>query len=256
MTSNADILSIQLYSLRKYRDLEAQIDLAARAGFRNVETIGAHYEDAAATRRMLDARGLAAPTGHVSMAMLRERFDWVIEVARTLGLRQLIMPAMPPGERTGNAAFWRGIGTELGAFAHRVAGHGLDLAYHNHDWELAAVEGGRTGLDLLFEGAGDAPLGWQVDIAWLARGGADPFAWLRRPDLRVTSAHVKDLAPAGQNLDEDGWADAGAGTLPWRELWPAARAAGARYMILEHDNPKDFEGFVTRSHAFLSPLPA
>jgi hypothetical protein len=36
---------------------------------------------------------------------------------------------------------------------------------------------------------------------------------MRRHAGRVNAVHVKDFAPAGTNLDEDGWADVGAGTL-------------------------------------------
>ena len=32
---------------------------------------------------------------------------------------------------------------------------------------------GRSALDCLFAGAGDAPLTWQADVAWLVRGGAE-----------------------------------------------------------------------------------
>lgn len=253
--SHEDVLSIQLYSLRKYGDLEGQIDLAARAGFRQVETIGSHHDDAAATRRMLDARGLRAPTGHFAMQGLRDRLDWVVDVAGTLGIGQVIMPAMPPDQRRLDAAGWRAVGAELGDIAARLADRGLRFGYHNHDWELARVEDGRTGLDLLFEAAGDRPLGWEVDAAWLARGGADPAAEMRRYADRILACHVKDIAPAGRNQDEDGWADVGAGVLPWPALWQEARQAGAEWMIVEHDNPRDFEGFLRRSFTYANALP-
>ena len=42
---------------------------------------------------------------------------------------------------------------------------------------------------------------------------------------------------------EDGWADVGAGIMPWSELWPQCVAAGAETMIAEHDNPSDFDRF-------------
>jgi sugar phosphate isomerase/epimerase len=88
------------------------------------------------------------------------------------------------------------------------------------------------------------------------RGGVEPKAWLERYRSRLTSAHVKDLAPAGQNEDEDGWADVGAGVLDWRDLWRACRRAGAKWMVVEHDKPKDPARSARASFAFLTAMGA
>jgi sugar phosphate isomerase/epimerase len=252
--SIADILSIQLYTMRSLGDLDRILDAVAEAGYRQVETVGAHLDDAATTGTKLAARGLQASSSHVGLAALRERSDALIEAARTLGIDQLFMPAVPPEQRDMAADGWRALGRELGAMAERFREQGLELGYHNHHWELAPKEGGRTALELLFEAAEGSPLTWQVDVAWLARGNTDPKLWLDRYRSRVTSAHVKDLAPAGQNRDEDGWADVGAGVLDWRDLWQACRDAGARWMVVEHDKPKDPARTARASFAYLRRL--
>lgn len=253
----ADELSIQLYSLRDYGDLDRQLDALAEIGFKRVETVGSHLQDARGTRAKLDARGMTAPTGHVGMADLRTRFDWVADQARTVGIEHLFMPAVPPEEREGRSADqWRAVGAELGEMAERMAGHGLGLGYHNHHWELKAFPDGRTPLELLFEGAAGSKLTFEADLAWLARGGADPVAWIERYRDRLAAVHVKDIAPEGQNLDQDGWADIGSGVLDWRKLWQEAQTRGARWMVLEHDKPKDPVAFARNSRAFLLQLSA
>ena len=98
---------------------------------------------------------------------------------------------------------------------------GIHLGYHNHNWELQPKDGATTALELLFAEAEGSPLTWQADVAWLVRGGAEPETWLRRYSDRLVSAHVKDIAPPGTKLDEDGWADVGAGVLDWQNLWHA-----------------------------------
>jgi sugar phosphate isomerase/epimerase len=234
-----DVLSIQLYTLRSLNDLDRILDTVAAAGYRHVETVGSHLDDAAATRAKLDARGLRASSSHVGLAALRERPDAVAEAAQTLGFEQLFMPAVPPEQRGMAADGWRALGRELGQLATRLEAHGVQLGYHNHDWELAPKAGDKTALDLIFEAAGGSPLTWQADVAWLVRGGAEPKAWLQRYRDRLVSAHVKDVAPAGQNEDQDGWADVGTGVLDWQELWRVCRDAGARWMVVEHDKPND-----------------
>ena len=88
-----------------------------------------------------------------------------------------------------------------------------------------------------------------MDVAWVIRGGADPFAWIEKYKDRITAAHVKDIAPAGQNTDEDGWADVGHGTVDWASLIAALRNIGCTHFVMEHDNPKDDARFATRSIA-------
>jgi len=254
--SITDVLSIQLYTLRSMDDLDRILDTVAEAGYRHVETIGSHLDDAATTRAKLDARGLTASSSHVGLAALRERPDAVLDAARTLGFRQLFMPAVPPEQRAMAADGWRALGRELGALAERFEAQGVELGYHNHDWELEPKEGGKTALELIFEAAEGSPLTWQADVAWLVRGGVEPKAWLQRYRDRLVSVHVKDIAPTGQNEDEDGWADVGAGVLDWRDLWQACRDAGARWMVVEHDKPKDPARCARASFAFLQSMGA
>jgi len=251
---NADVLSIQLYTMRSLKHLPTILDTVAEAGFRHVETVGSHLDDPTTTKAELDARGLKVSSSHVGLAALRDRPEAVIEACRTLGVDQLFMPAVSADQRDMPADGWRALGHELGGMAERLRAQDIELGYHNHDWELAPKEGGRTALELLFETAGGSPLTWQVDVAWLVRGKADPKRWLERYRGRVASAHVKDLAPAGRNQDEDGWADVGAGVLDWRDLWQAWRDAGARWMVVEHDKPKDPARTARASFAFLSNM--
>ena len=80
------------------------------AGYRYVETVGSHLDDAAGVRAKLDARGLKASSSHVSLAALREKPDAVAEACRTLGLTDLYMPAVPPEQRDMAADGWRALG--------------------------------------------------------------------------------------------------------------------------------------------------
>jgi hypothetical protein len=224
-------LSIQLYSLRAYRDLEAQLKALAELGFRTVETIGGHLADAAGTRALLDRFGIEAPTSHIGMADLRERPDWVIGEAQTLGILQLFMPAVPPDERVGQpAAYWRGLGRELATLADRFAEAGLALGYHNHDWELRAYPDGSTPLDHLLEASEGSALTIEADLAWIAKGGGyrrfTSRTWRRRGGTPTRMAGLMS-APAC-------WTGRRSGGLAWsgvRAGWcssttsPATRSA-------------------------------
>jgi len=249
-----DILSIQLYTLRSLNSLDAVLDTAAAAGYRYVEGIGSHLDDAVAVKAKADARGLRFSSSHVSLAALRERPGAIIDACKYLGFKHLFMPSVPPEQRDGDAAFWRSLGHELGTLSQHFAEADIRLGYHNHNWELKPKEGSTTALELMFAGAEGTPLTWQADVAWLVRGGAEPEIWLRRYRDRLVSAHVKDIAPEGTGLDEDGWVDVGAGVLNWKSLWQLCCNCGAQWMVVEHDKPSDPARCARVSLAYLQAM--
>lgn len=250
-----DRTGIQLYSLRELGELDRQLEVAAAAGYGSVELIGGQLADARATRQRLDAHGLRAPTAHVGMVELRQRLNLVAERAGEAGVRQLFMPAVPPDERDGPPESWRQHGEELAGMAETLAVLGLGLGYHNHAWELRSYPDGTRPLDHLFDGARGSKLTWQADIGWLARAQVDPLVWLERYRNRLIALHIKDIAPPDQNLDEDGWADVGKGSIPWPQLLPEAQRLGAVWLVVEHDRPSDPARFAHDSLAYLRDLP-
>ncbi len=242
-------LSVQLYSLRRIARLEDQLALVRAAGLSHVEATTANYADPARFRHLLDENGLTAPSGHVGIDRLRGDLDATVALARTIGMRRLVLWGLPEGERPFDAEGWRGTGGALAAVARSLAGSGIALAFHNHDWEYVRMQDGAYALDHLFEGAAGSPLEWQPDLAWSARAGVDVASSIRAREGLIRSAHIKDEAPPGAALDEDGWADLGAGTLPWERWWPMLDTLGVEIFVLEHDEPNDPERFLRTSAA-------
>ena len=208
--------SFQLYSARNFPPWNGVLKLLAEAGYSQVEGFGAVYSDPKSLRAELDRNGLAMPTGHFSLEALEKDFDGVRGLAETLGIELIICPHIAADRRPADAAGWRGFGERLarvGAIAN-AAGHGF--AWHNHDFELAPLADGSTPMEHILSVAPD--LGWEMDVAWVIRGGADPLAWIDRHGGRIVAVHVKDIARRGEGLDEDGWSDVGHGTVDWPRL--------------------------------------
>jgi sugar phosphate isomerase/epimerase len=236
--SNTPIISVQLYSLRSLGELDAQLDAAAAAGYQYVELFHSQIEQAASTLEKLRARGLKASAAHVPMTMLRNNYQQVLDGAKLLGLQHVFMPAFAPTERGGGGVHWADRGRELGTLARKLRSQGVRLGYHNHAWEFKRLPDGTLPVNHLIDNSGDS-LFWELDLAWVIRGDADPSVWLKRLEGKLLAVHVKDIAKPGQGLDEGGWADVGAGTVDWKRYWAECVAAGAAQMVVEHDNPKN-----------------
>jgi sugar phosphate isomerase/epimerase len=238
--------SFQLYSARNFQPWSSVFKLVADAGYSQVEGFGDVYSDPEALRAELDRNGLTMPTGHFSMAMLENEVDRVRRIAQTLDMKIIICPHIAAELRPADAAGWRGFGERLAKVGGAVKLAGHEFAWHNHDFEFARLPDGSTPMEHILAAAPD--IGWEMDVAWAIRGGADPLPWIDRHDPRIVAVHVKDIARPGQGLDEDGWADVGHGTVDWPGLMAALRARpAARYHVMEHDNPSDLGRFARRS---------
>lgn len=244
------VISYQMYSSRNFPDLARQAKMLADIGIRHVEPYGGQFGDVDGLRAALAQNGLSAPTAHIGAPSLREDFDGTMAKLKALGVQIAIVPAVPPAERSQPREGWEKLGQELAGWAKRAAGHGLRFGWHNHHFEFARLPDGSYPLEHIL--ADNQNVLWQCDIAWVIRGEQDPAAWIRRYASRVVSFHVKDIAPAGQAADEDGWADVGHGTLDWPALLPVMRSVNAEVWTLEHDNPSDDARFARRAFAAVS----
>ena len=242
-------ISFQLYSARNFPPVEAQLQTLAQIGYDAVEPYGGAYEgDAAGFRRKLDAAGLVCPSAHVPLAQLDDDRRAVLDLARTLGLETVVIPAIPPEQRAPDAAGWKSLAARLANHASALAGYGLKLAWHNHAFEFVTLPDGSRPLDHLLAADG---VRWEPDIGWIARGGADVRAELIAFKTRIVAFHMKDMAPEGVTAD-DGWTDVGVGTIDWRGTWPAIAASGANLLVIEHDAPSDWCSFAENSYRFLA----
>jgi sugar phosphate isomerase/epimerase len=252
MTDSA--ISLQLYSLRDAGELAVQLSLAVAGGFTAVEPYGRQLIGGPDLSGMLKARGLVAPSAHVSVEALLEDPEAVFAAAHAAGTTLVVLPAPPMDLRLGRRDAWLAFAQRLGQLAERAGGVGLTLGYHNHHWECLECEDGRTGLEILIDETERSNLVFELDPAWILRARQDPLAILARAAGRVAAVHVKDIAPRGEAISEDGWAVPGQGTVDWPGLIGAARAAGARLFVAEHDNPSDPAGYAGAARIALERL--
>jgi multiple sugar transport system ATP-binding protein len=240
--------SFQLYSARNFQPWERVLATLGRLGYTQVEGFGGVYADPKAFRAELDRNGLAMPTGHFSIEALENDFDGVRKTADALGITLLICPYLVAEARPSDAAGWRDFGARLAKVGAVAKNAGYGFAWHNHDFEFKKLADGSVPQEIILESAPD--IGWEMDVAWVVRGGTDPLPWIDRYGKRIAAVHVKDIASPGEGLDEDGWSDVGHGTIDWAGLIKALRAkSAAEYYVMEQDNPNDIERFASRSIA-------
>ena len=222
-------------------------------GLTQVEGFAGVYRDPHRWRTALEAAGVGMPSGHIMLADIERDFTATLTLARTLGMTRIYVPFLAPDARPSDAAGYARLSHRLNTLARRYGDAGLSFGWHNHEFEFQPLADGSMPMDILL---GEAPdLSWEADLAWIARGGQAPLAYITRYADRINALHVKDIAPMGAQQHEDGWANLGAGVMDWAALLGACRVRCSDLLyVLEHDNPSDPLGYLRASAAAFKTL--
>ena len=243
-------LGIQLYTVRgaMRRDVAATLRELAGLGYREVEFAGYFDRSPAALRELLTRHGLAAPAAHVPYASIGDGWARTLDEAAAVGHRWVVIPWLPVEVRR-TADDWRRVAEQLTRGAEAARAAGLRLGYHNHDFELAPVDG-QVPLDLLLSATDRDLVDFELDVFWVVRGGGDPLDYLTRHRGRFPMLHVKDSAGPPTHAQTD----VGKGVIDYRRIIEVATAQGARHLFVEHDEPRDPMAFARASHDHLAAL--
>ena len=237
--------SFQLYSARNFQPWDKVLQTLAKLGYKQVEGFGGLYGGAEALKAEMDKNGLTMPSGHFSLDMLESDSATALRVAKLLGMELVACPHIVAEQRPTDGKGWQEFGKRLAKVGRAYQDAGFRFGWHNHDFEFKALPDGSIPMAHILDAA--PSIDFEMDVAWVIRGGADPMKWIDTYGDRIVAVHVKDIA-AGNVKEEDGWADVGHGTVDWAALVKALRAKTmARQYVMEHDNPSDFERFAHRS---------
>jgi len=211
-------LSVQLYSVREplAADFAGTLARLRQIGFTRVEPFGM-LDQASSLRAGLADNGFTAPTTHQSLVDVD--LDQVFATAADLGIGTVIHPFTPREQWTTRQDVER-VADLLSTAAQRAAVHGVQVAYHNHDWELRLELDGKSSLEVLLDLA-DPAVVVEVDTYWAAVGGEDVPALLGRLGDRVVALHLKDGPLTGVTADQ---LPLGSGDLPAAQILAATTA--------------------------------
>ncbi|WP_328862411.1 sugar phosphate isomerase/epimerase family protein [Streptomyces sp. NBC_00306] len=242
-------LGMHLYTMRTplATDFKGTLARLADIGYATVGVSGRHGNTAAAIRTMLDETRLKAVLEHVGYDIVRgSGLPQALEDIHTLGARWIVVPSLPGAMHT--PAGFREAAREFkkAGLAAREAGLG-PLLFHNHGLDHEVVEGENL-YDILLKETDPHLVGFELDVYWAAKGGADPRSLFVRHRRRFPALHVKDMAPNGD------FADVGSGVLDFRSMFGTADSGGVRQWLVEHDSPADPFATALNSYRYLSRL--
>lgn len=228
------IVGAQLYTVRDLcrteDDFAQTMAKVAAIGYTSVQVSGIGPIPVDRVRFHCDQNNLRIAVTHYPPDRIRTDTERVIEEHRILGADYVGVGSMPADY----ARTPQGVDAFLADFmpaAEKLAAAGMQLQYHNHDFELARFAG-QTLLERLVAGMPAELLGFIPDTYWLQAGGMDPAEWLSRLKGRIPVVHLKDMAMQGR---ERIMTPVMSGNMNFRSILAACEAAGTEWLMIEQD---------------------
>jgi sugar phosphate isomerase/epimerase len=236
-------LGLQLFTLRAAlrQDVEDTLKRVAAMGYEEVETYGFDPEgirfyglEAKAFAQRLRDHKLTTPSGHYdlnrfvssSVDDLKRYVDRCIEGAHAVGHAYITWPLVDEGFRT--IEKFKVVAERLNIAGGQIKKAGLQLAYHNHDFEFVE-QNGQIGYDIILKETDPALVKLQMDLYWIVRGSTiSPHEWFKRQPGRFVMWHVKDIHRTSRDYTE-----VGNGTIDFTRIWPDASLAGLKHFFVE-----------------------
>jgi sugar phosphate isomerase/epimerase len=236
-------MGLQLYTVRApmRRDLDGTLKYVAGLGYEELETYGfdpkslGYYGLPAKefAQRLRDLK-LTTPSGHYdlnqfasgNMSDLTAYVDRCIEGAHAIGQSYITWPLLDPPDRT--IEKFKMVAERLNTIGAQIKKAGLELAYHNHDFEFVE-QNGQIGYDIILKETDPALVKLQIDLYWIAHGSKlTANEWFRRQPGRFVMWHVKDMHKTSRDYTE-----LGNGTIDFTRIWPDASLAGLKHYFVE-----------------------
>lgn len=217
------------------KDFDGTLRQLAADGFQTIEMCSPPgYKDlgfgplagmkASEMRERIEAAGLKCQSCHYGFTELKEHLDERLAYAKELGLTQMIISTfwLPKGA---SLADWMRAAGEANKLGERTRQAGIQLGFHNHDFEFAKIDGQLIYDKLLGEFDSQAiKLQFQVAEVRLGYQAADYF---EKYPGRFISMHLSDWSTAGKEMP------LGQGIVDWKRLFASAQSAGVKNYFVE-----------------------
>lgn len=239
---------VQLYTIRgeMEKGVEAALARVAAIGFKEVEFAGYFGRTPTQIAAALKANGLTAPSLHIPVAMILKDPNAMLDSMETIGHKFAIMPYLDANERK-TLDQYKKVADQLNEAGALTKKRGIQMAYHNHDFEFETLEG-EVPYDLFLARCDKDLVHFELDLFWANKAKRDPLAYFAKHPGRFPCVHVKDMTADGTMTE------VGAGRIPFAQYFAKASQAGIKHYFVEHDNPKDPYASITASFKALSAL--
>jgi len=241
-------IGLQLYTVRDAmaKDPAGTLAKVAKVGYNSVECSGYTGDgkfygmDPAAFANVLKDNGLIMLSSHyrlgedkmdgqVMKGTILNDWNKAVDDAAAIGVKYMICAWLSPTER-GYLSHYQQIAEDLNNAGEICKKAGIQLCYHNHDFEFIKQDGKYPYEVLLIRSDPDL-VKMEMDIYWITKANQDPIAIFNQYPGRFPLWHVKDM----DKTPERSFTEVGNGIINFKEIFKHAKKAGLQYFFVEQD---------------------
>ena len=174
-------LGIQLYTLRNElaKDPNGTLKQVAADGYQQVEPFG--FPNCDPLIKGAQEAGLQLNSTHFEWNTVvnptdagMSDFAKILDKAKGIGFSNLVIPYLQDNNRK-TLDDYKKVAANANKAAAMAKKLGIQLSYHNHNFEFAPHEGGKTGYDIFVEEF-SPDMQFEIDVFWVKAAGIDPSA--------------------------------------------------------------------------------
>lgn len=241
-------IGLQLYTVRDamQKDPAGTLARVAKMGYNSVE--GATYTGSqkfygmtpTAFASVLKQNGLIMPSSHYRLGEEQEKgkpvqgtmlhgWDKAVDDAAQAGVKYMVCAYLSEAER-GGLDHYKYVADQLNKAGERAKKAGIQVCYHNHDFEFAP-QNGKVPYDLLLSATDKELVKMELDLYWTVKAGKDPIALFQQHPGRFPLWHVKDM----DNTPKKNFTEVGSGVIDFKKIFAQAGKSGMKYYFVEQD---------------------
>ncbi len=211
------------------KDFEGTLRQLAAMGYQNIEMCSPpDYKDlgfgplagmpAGEMREKIRTAGLTCESCHYPFAGLKPHLDERLAYAKELGLKQMIISTfwLP---KEAQMSDWLRSADEANKMGEQTRAAGIQLGFHNHDFEFQKIAGDLI-YDKLLGELDPALVKMQFQVS-VIKSGYQAADYFEKYPGRFISIHLQDWSPT-----EKKEVALGQGVVDWTRLFEAAKKSG------------------------------
>ncbi len=247
-------VALQLYSVRDRmaKDFEGTLKAVSEMGYEGVEFAGLFGKGAAEVKELLAKYHLVPVSAHIPLSEMLADPEGTFETYKEIGCKYAAVPYLGTADRPGSEGYDKTV-EKVKGLTEKSAQYGIQMMYHNHDFEFVRLENGKYGFDDLYDRI--PGLCAEIDTCWVNVAGENPADYVKKYTGRIPVVHLKDFVMPGKKpahlyaliglKDEEEKSDSeafsfrpvGYGAQNMPEILKAAEEAGSLWVVVEQDEP-------------------
>ena len=238
------LIGLQLYTVRDamQKDPAGTLSKVAKIGYTSVE--GATYTgtqkfydmDPSAFKKLLKDNGLVMisshyrlgeekPKGEIEKGTILHEWDKAVDDAAAVGLKYMVCAYLSPAER-GDINHYKYVADQLNIAGERCKKAGIQLCYHNHDFEFIKQDN-TLPYDVLL-GTDKNLVKMEMDLYWVTKAGRDPVELFNQHPGRFPLLHLKDMDKTPDKM----FTEVGNGVIDFKEIFKHKTQQGCNIFLL------------------------